>query len=55
MLKYDKQMMFKCTEEEREQIKRLARNSKMTTSEYIRFMVLGKESNPRKPYKQSNS
>lgn len=49
MKKYTEQMMFKCTKEEKEQIKTLANNLKMTTSEYLRAMALGVRKSYRKP------
>jgi hypothetical protein len=49
MKRYTEQMMFKCTKEEKEQIKKLAANSGMPVSEYIRSMALGVRKSFRKP------
>ena len=51
MKKYTEQMMFKCSIEEREQIKRTAEKLGMTISEYIRSMVLALKPPKRKPNK----
>ena len=49
MRKYTERMIFKCTKEDKEQIKKLAANSGMPVSEYIRSMALGVRKSFRKP------